>query len=451
MRVLKFGGGCLRDRESIRKVIEIIAGRKEKVVVVVSALRGITDLLKQAAMESLRSEESIKTALEKLRHRHLDMAGTGAAEFSGSLEEKLKTLQRLLLAVAYSKELTPSLQAQIESFGERLSAHLIAFLLNRTGTKAEPLEADEIPIVTDESWQMATADLRLTGEAVRSRVLPLLEEETIPVITGFFGKSRQGKITTFGRNGSDYTAAVVAACLGAEALELWKDVRGFMSADPAVVERAKKIEHLSYYEAAELSYFGARIVHPRTFEPLLRKGIPVIIKSLAFPSEEGTLISPTAPRPASGVRSITFNRNIAVLRVEGPGVGYKPGIIAMIGNALAQRGINIYSILTSQTCINLLLERGDGRKAYSCLEGMKNGIITGLHLDEGLALVGVVGEGLKRRKGIFARVFAAVADAGVNVEMVSAGASEVAYYFIVREETVEKAVRAIHSSFFPGC
>ncbi len=452
MKVLKFGGGCLKNRASLSRVIEIIKTQKQPVAVVVSALSGITDALLRAIELAVKSEDEIQKILKEIIEKHLEMIQPLEEEekklFKEKLELKAQKLQRLLLGISYTGEVTPSIETHILSYGERLSALLVAELLKEAGKKAEAMEADELGIITDDCFENATANLKKTEKNLKEKILPLLEKEVIPIITGYFGRTEEGKIATFGRNGSDYSAAVVAFCMKAEVLELWKDVEGFMSADPRTVPSAKKIDHLSYYEAAELSYFGARIIHPRTFEPLLEAKIPVIIKNLFEPSQRGTVIEAEGQEWEKVVKSITYNQQIAILKILGPGVGYKPGVIAQVGKALSDRGINIYSILTSQTCINLLLDKKDSFRALNVLKEFCDGIINKVELEEDIALVAVVGEGLKRRKGVFARVFSSVAEEGVNVEIVSAGASEVAYYFIVKAQHLTKAIKAIHREFF---
>ena len=279
-------------------------------------------------------------------------------------------------------------------------------------------------------------------------ILPLLTEKTVPIITGFYGLTPSGKVTTFGRNGSDYTAAILAAALDAGELEIWKDVEGFMSADPKIVPGAERLESVSFYEAAELSYFGAKILHPRTVEPLRGKKIDIRVKNLLSPEGEGTKILPAGEKREGIIKSVTFNRNLARLRILGPGVGCKPGIIGRIGDTLSGLGINIFSVLTSQTCINLLIHREESGRSLEALGYLKEGTVETVDLLDDIALIAVVGEGILSTNGVAARVFSAVSAEGINVEMISAGASEVAYYFIVRQEEVLRAVRAIHREFF---
>jgi aspartate kinase len=240
---------------------------------------------------------------------------------------------------------------------------------------------------------------------------------------------------------------VIAFATHASELEIWKDVDGFMSADPKIVKNAHRIERLSYYEAAELSYFGAKILHPRTLEPLMGLDISVRIKNLFDPERWGTEILPEAHEKDDIIKSVTCNRGIAVIRIHGPGVGYKPGIIAQIGHLLSGIGINIYSILTSQTCINLLVDKKDARSSYEAIKEMKGGVIDEINLEKDVTLIAVVGEGLLKKKGLAARIFTAVSKENVNVKMISTGASEVASYFVVHQDDTEKVVNAVHREF----
>ena len=276
----------------------------------------------------------------------------------------------------------------------------------------------------------------------------LARKKVAPVITGFFGVTPDGRTATFGRNGTDYSAAVIAWGLRARALEIWKDVEGFMSADPKVVKGAAIIDRLSYSEAAELSYFGAKILHPRTLEPLSGLDIEVRIKNLYDPESPGTEIAPNGRASRDVIKSVTANTKIALLRIRGRGVGIKPGIIGEIGRRLGRDGVNIFSIITAQTCINLLVDRKDARKGYDSLKAIAGGVIESVDLEEDVALIAAVGEGFLARKGLAARIFSAVSRADINVEMISTGASEVAAYFIVDRKDTEKTLLALHKEFF---
>jgi len=454
MNVMKFGGGCLKDGPDFFKVAEIIAAKRGNLVIVVSAVHGVTDLLAAGIQEAMKSEMSLPDLIGALREGHGNIISETVTDddrrqyVSKEVESRLKKVERLFYGVAYTKEVTDSVRAQILSYGERMAALLLAAVLQDRKIEAVALAADEVGIITDESYQNATPVLEEVRKNLARTVLPLIHRGVVPVITGYFGRSLEGKVTTFGRNGSDYSAAIIASAIDASSLEIWKDVDGFMTADPKVVSGCRRIDRLSYYEAAELSYFGAKILHPRTVEPLIATGIPVYIKNLYRPGNAGTEILNGSSEREDVIKSVSCNKEISVLRIHGPGVGFKPGIIAEMGKRLSRLGINIFSILTSQTCINLLLDKKDCRKGYESIGKMQGGVIEKVSLEDDIALISVVGEGLQKRKGVAARVFAAVAEEDVNVEMISMGASEVAYYFIVKEKDAESAINAVHREFF---
>lgn len=453
MKVMKFGGGCLKNGKDFLDVAGIIKNEKNGLIVVVSAVYGITDYLIEAMQKALFSEKEIERIVEKIKEIHFTICEEILKKetkiwVKTEIESRIEKLRKNLYGICYTHEITDSLRAMILSYGERFSTFLLAGVLRSEGIDAEPFESDKIGIVTDESYDNATANLPLVEKNLKSSLLPFLEKKVIPVVSGYFGRTPQGKVSLFGRNGSDYSASVVAYAIDASSLEIWKDVDGFMSADPKIVNNAKPLEKLSYSEAAELSYFGAKILHPRTVEPISLKKIPLIIKNMKEPEKPGTLISHEKEEIENIIKSVTFNRQISILRIQGAGVGCKPGIISEIGRKLSEKKINIYSIITSQTCINLIIDRNDSEESFKCLKSLEGGVIERIDRIENMALVAVVGEGIARKEGIAGRVFSAVAKEGVNIEMMSGGASDVAYYFIVKENQLEKVINAVHSEFF---
>lgn len=453
MKVMKFGGGCLKNGKDFLDVAGIIKNEKNGLIVVVSAVYGITDYLIEAMQKALVSEKEIERIVEKIKEIHFTICEEILKKETKiwvrtEIESRIEKLRKNLYGICYTHEITDSLRAMILSYGERFSTFLLAGVLRSEGIDAEPFESDKIGIVTDESYDNATANLPLVEKNLKSSLLPFLEKKVIPVVSGYFGRTPQGKVSLFGRNGSDYSASVVAYAIDASSLEIWKDVDGFMSADPKIVKNAKLLEKLSYSEAAELSYFGAKILHPRTVEPISLKKIPLIIKNMKEPEKPGTLISHEKEEIENIIKSVTFNRQISILRIQGAGVGCKPGIISEIGRKLSEKKINIYSIITSQTCINLIIDRNDSEESFKCLKSLEGGVIERIDRIENMALVAVVGEGIARKEGIAGRVFSAVAKEGVNIEMMSGGASDVAYYFIVKENQLEKVINAVHSEFF---
>lgn len=452
-RVMKFGGGCLRDGRSLAQACAIIAAQGRPVVVV-SALSGVTELLLASIAQARRGRRRIPPLLADLESCHAAVIdelcpGARARSLRRVLRAQVAQVGRLLTGIACHGDLTPAVRARLLSSGERLAARLLAGVLECLETPARTLDARVAGVCTDENFASASIDRERTRRVLRPRLASLLGRGVVPVIPGFFGRSPGGAVTLLGRNGSDYSAAAVAYALGAERLEVWKDVEGFLSADPRLVPGARRLERLSFAEAAELSYFGAKVLHPRTMEPLAGTRTRVFVRSMADPAGPGSEIVCRAPWRAVDVAGIAANHRLAVIRVHGAGIGGRPGLLAGVSARLAGAGINIHSVLTSQTCINLLLDPADARAGARLARQAVNGVIRRVELEESLALVGVVGERIMAKEGIYARIFSAVAREGINVEMAAAGASPVACYFLVKRADLDRAVRAVHDEFFP--
>jgi len=453
-RVMKFGGGCLRDSRSVAQVCAILSAQKQSIAVV-SAVSGVTEQLLAAIGQARRHERAIPPVLAALRARHaaivdeLCPGGPHTRRLQAELAAQVSRVGRLLTGIACHGALTPAVRARLLSSGERLAAQLLAGVLSALGTPAAALDAHRSGICTDENFENASIDRARTRRMLRPRIDSLLRRRLVPVIPGFYGRGPGGTLTLLGRNGSDYSAAAVAYAVNAERLEVWKDVAGFMSADPARVPNARRLERLAFAEAAELSYFGAKILHPRTVEPLAGARTRVFVRSMDDPGGPGSEIVSGPTGRAADVAGIAANARLAVLRVHGAGIGSKPGLLAGVSSALAEAGINIHSVLTAHTSINLLLDPADAARSLKRLKNKTNGVIKKVELEENLALVGVVGERIMEKEGIYARIFSAVAREGINVEMAAAGASPVACYFLVRRTHLDRAVRAVHEEFFP--
>jgi len=456
MKVIKIGGGSLKGRKNIQEILDLVADRGRGNIIVVSALGGITDMLIEGMSDALKEEGAIPSIIGLLRNRHILVArhimpaGKHYRRYTRDLSDHLGQLERLYYGLNFTKETTPKMTDVISSFGERLSADLLATALRSRGLQVTCRMPHKIGLITDGKFGDATANILKTARNLQKHLAPLLREGMIVFIPGFFGVSEEGDVTTFGRGGSDYSAAVVAAAMGAEIVEVWKDVPGYMSANPTFVPEAQLIPLLSYDEAAELSYFGAKILHPRTVEPLRKMRLNIAVKNTMNPDEPGSLITSRAPKVRHLIKSVAHDTDIAILKVHASGVGARPGILALVSSTLTESGINIKSVVTSQTCISFLLSRKDIDKGYQALQAVKPRPYRKLVTVRDVALVGIVGEGILRRKGIAARCFTAVAERNVNIEMSSFGPSEVALYFIVRQKDLQKAVQAIHTTFFPG-
>jgi len=459
MKVIKIGGGCLKGIKNIQRIIALVADRCQGDCLVVSALNGVTDTLIAGMEKALAAEKNIPKIISHLASVHLKIArelmsvGKCHEHFNNDLNEGLKDLERLYYGLNFTREITPRMRDIISSFGERFSAQLLTALLCELKLKAQNCMPHQIGLVTDGRYGDATANMTLAARNLHKHIDPVLKKKGIAIVPGFYGISTQGEITTFGRGGSDYSAAVIAAALDAETLEIWKDVDGFMSADPRMVPEAELIPRLSYAEAAELSYFGARILHPRTVAPVRKKKIPIVIKNRLAPDNPGSLINSKSPRHRSVIKSVAHDTDIGILKVHASAVGARPGILARVAGQITENGINIKSVVTSQTCISLLFSKQDVDTARLALKELKPRPYRRIEKLEHVALIGIVGEGLLKKKGIAARCFTAVADCDVNVEMISFGPSKDALYFLVKMEDLPKAITAIHSTFFsdPRC
>jgi aspartate kinase len=452
MKVIKIGGGSLKG--NIQDILTLIADRGRGHIIVISALSGITDMLIEGMTEALRDEAAIPSIISHLKNKHILVArhiiptGKFYQKYSRDLNDHLGQLERLYYGLNFTGEITPKIADVISSFGERLSADLLASALRSRGLQSAYRLPHKIGLITDGKFGDATVNLLKTARNLQKNLLPLLKKRMIVFVPGFFGVSETGDITTFGRGGSDYSAAVVAAAMGAEILEVWKDVPGYMSADPKFIPEAQLIPSLSYDEAAELSYFGAKILHPRTIEPLRKMKLSIAVKDTMNPDAPGSLITSRSPRTRRFIKSVAHDTDIAILKVQGSGVGARPGVLARVSGTLTESGINIKSVVTSQTCISLLLAGKDLDRGYQAIKGLSPRPYRRLEQVQDVALVGIVGEGLLRRKGIAGRCFTAVARRGVNIEMIALGPSEVALYFIVRNKDLKKTVEAIHGTFF---
>ena len=302
-------------------------------------------------------------------------------------------MERLFYGLSFTREITPRLYDTIVSFGERTCAQLLAAVMESRGVHSVSAMPHRVGLVTDGKFGDATADLKASAVNFSEHLRPLVKKDRIVFMPGFYGVGPKGDITTFGRGGSDYSAAVAAAALGAETLEIWKDVDGFMSADPRIVPESRLIPELSYEEAAELAYFGATILHPRTMEPVRLRKIPVAIRNTVNPDAEGTRIKAKSPQPDSVIKSVAFDTGIGLLNIYASGVGARMGILAQVANAMTDQGINIRSVVTSQTCISLLLSRGDLDAGRQALMSLRPRPFRRIEKVTDVALISIVGEG----------------------------------------------------------
>ena len=455
MKVIKIGGGCLNGKKTISEIMELVKKRGPGNIFVVSALNGVTDILIDGMETALKDEEMIAVTISEIRRKHNKTAEYiikdkgNLDKFNSYLEKALLILERYYYGLNFTREITPRMNDMISCFGERMSAELLSCAINSMEVKSSCLMPDKIGFLTDGKFGDATAFIEETGKNLKSCLMPLLENNEVIFIPGFFGISRDGEVTTFGRGGSDYSAAVAAVALNAETLEFWKDVDGFMSADPRIVEKARRIPFLSYGEAAELSYFGAKILHPRAVEPARRYGLEIAVKNTKRPDAPGSVIIDTVPETESIIKSVTQNTDVGILKVHASGVGARKGILASVAGRITENGINIKSVVTSQTCISILLDENDLDKGIESLAEMeKSGLFRCIEKVSDSALISIVGDGMHAKKCIAGKCFTAMSDLGINVDMISFGPSISALYFLVSKDDLEKAVKGLHSIFF---
>ena len=451
MKVMKFGGTCLGDEDALRRVTRVVKGEKEEKVVTVSAASGVTDSLKDFASRP-REERHIDDFLLKLKLRHVDMLpkrnGSVRKEALELIERKITKLDRLLYGVTYTEELTPRTYDLILSAGERLSATVVAARLSHAGLDAAAMETDALGLVTNNQHLNAVAILEECEKNVGPTLENAVKSGITPVVTGFFGITKNGHVSTFGRSGTDYTASVLGHSLKSGPVEIWKEVDGFMSADPKMVKGAFLIDRLSYEEAAELAYFGAQVLHPRAVQPARLRGIDIIIKNLYDPKSPGTKVGNSRAARKDVIKSVSYVPKVATLKVYDTGAGYKSGFLSDISTCLTKEGINLFSATTSQTCVAIIIDENDAAAARKAVKSLIGGVGESYEVEAGAALVCTVGEGLGSTKGVAARVFKAVASKDVNVELISAGASTVAYHFTVSQKDLRKTVVEIHKEFF---
>jgi len=435
---MKFGGSCLAG--SLHRVAGVIKEESGNKILVLSALPGVTDILHDMA-KSWSGEE-----IPVLEEVHVKCAKESITDEN----VRKKTIRELRGKIALlGKTLEHGKSAKggeyVIAFGERLSVKILEGVLLSVGLNAVSFDADDLGVITSGGFGNSESLLEKTGDNLRT-LLPLIKEGKIPIITGYFGRDENGVTTTFGRGGSDYSATAIAYALDAETVEIWKDVNVFMSADPKIVKDATPLERLSYEEASELAYFGAKVLHPRAIEPAMRKNIPITIKDIGEPENPGTVIDGSSTSDGL-IKSISLKRGLAIVKLCSLGMAYRP-TYAMAFNTLSPMGINVYAISTSQANFAMVIHEEEANRAAGAL---KNAVeVEKIDVMKGVGMVCVVGSGMGSRVGVAASVFDVVREAGINVEMISEGASDAALNFVIKRGFEESAVKALHDALIRG-
>ena len=459
MQVLKFGGTSVANAENIKKVSCIIqkAAKNEKVIAVVSALGGMTDVLLQAARKAAEGNESYKELLAAAEQRHLDVVKelipvVKQSSVLSQVKKQFNEVDDICNGIFLLGELTERTTDKVLSYGELISSQIMSAALKANGVENCWKDSREL-IATDSSYTHATVDFKLTNEKIKEFVGK--DSHDVFILPGFVAADANGITTTLGRGGSDYTAAIVASAVEAKGLEIWTDVSGMMTADPRLVSNAKAITEISYQEAMELSHFGAKVLYPPTVQPVLAANIPVWIKNTFAADDAGTLIKKQSSKNGSDIRGISSMSKIALLSLEGSGMVGIPGFSKRLFEALANAGINVILITqsSSEHSICVGIEDINAKKAKQVIDKafaaeIKSGSIDPLTVETDLSIVALVGDNMKNHPGISGKMFGALGRNGVNVRAIAQGSSERNISAVIATRDVKKAINVLHEEFF---
>ncbi|MGQ9781594.1 MAG: aspartate kinase [Nitrososphaeria archaeon] len=453
--VMKFGGTSVKEA-GYHKICELLTNFKgDKVVVVVSALKGVTDGLIEATKRAEAGDEKwIIKFLQDLKEIHRSTAKKSMGSIPVSLEERLSKadyeLEHMLYGILFLREATPRSIDYVTSFGERYSTEIAAATLAHNNFKSKPFTGGEAGITTNDRFGEATPTMDLTREKIKSTLNPLLDEGVVPVVGGFAGATEDGIVTTMGRGGSDYSATIVANAIEADEVIIWTDVNGIMTADPKIVPEARTLPEISYDEALEMAVVGAKSLHPRALEPVIEKRIPVRIKNTFNPAHDGTLIVSETSKPyPSVVKVVSLINGVGMLTIRGASMVGEAGTAAKFFDRIAKEKINVMMISqsVSESNVSIVVKQKYLQRAHDVIVNDLSKEAKKLEIERDVCVIASVGEGMRGTPGVAARMFKAVADVGVNVRMIAQGSSELNISFVVREEDGVKAVRALHKEF----
>ncbi|MGE4586920.1 MAG: hypothetical protein AB7D05_06215 [Mangrovibacterium sp.] len=442
--IVRFGGNNIRNAEVVSTFASLLRQPGKSHLIVVSATRKIQDMLTSgisllcsSACKPAQVSTAISDELLQLGKRYGIRKFTATGPF-------LDRLEVLLRGIHFTGDFSPALRDQVISFGEKITASLFCEILNKQGLEARVYLPEEFGLRVSEEYGNASI---LENESACNISNSLFQG--IALVPGSYGLTYRGKLARLGERASDYTAAALAALLKAPQLELWQIGKPFKTADDSLVNGTAYIESLTYAEASELSYFNNSQIHPRIVEPLIPGNIPVAVYELAGGKKIlRTRINGQSIVSPGVVKCVAHTDDIAILRLTGPGVGFKPGILARVTTAFSDRRINIRSVITAQTCINILVDRDSAEPARQICAGLKLSSVSSTELAEQVSLIAVIGHGMQTSPGISARLFDAVARKRINVLISGSGASDLASYLVVEEKDKRKALQEIHYTFF---
>ncbi len=462
--VVKFGGNPVKDGESMLNDAKLVFSRHKKgdhVVVVTSAMFGVTNQLLEISRKLLETganpDQQIPDFMKQISVKHFQACQAAIKNkdvlnrTTRTVRETLDALERALRGISYLGELSPRSQDLISSFGERLSAPILSGSIESLGVVSHHLTGFEAGLVTDDHYTEARPLTDKIRKLAKPRLNKIVTANEVPVVTGFIAGTEDGIITTLGRGGSDYTASILGAAWGADEIWIITDVDGIMTADPKVEPKAQVIKTISYLEATELAYFGAKVLHPKMIRPAMDSKIPVRVLNAFKPEHKGTLII-SEPNHIEGiVKSITMSKNVSLITVGGAEMIGVPGVAARVFDILGKAAIKVLMISqsSSQADISFAVDRKDVDAALRALrtEFAKRGIDWKIDCERNVSVIAAVGAGMKGTPGVAARVFSTIGKNRINILTIAQGSSELNISFTVDEGDAAKVVRALHAEF----
>jgi aspartate kinase len=457
---MKFGGTSVGSPEAIHNVVSIVAedvARGNRVVVVVSAMSGVTDALIGSVREAAAGNKwGYLSGSQKLRDRHaealhlLTSPGSDRDSVLNEIDRLLAQHVELCTAVNTLGEATPRISDSVIAFGERMSSRIVAAALRQQGVNARAFDAGQF-VITDDRYGSAVPLWDVTEANIRGKLLPLLDEGIVPVITGFIGATQSGHPTTLGRGGSDYSGAIFAAYTDSDELVIWTDVDGVMTTDPRIDKRARVLPSISYTEVGELAFYGAKVLHPKTVQPILRRGIPMRVRNTFNPSYPGTLIEQVSEPCNTVIKAVTSVRSVSLVTVSGRGMIGVPGIAGRTFLATAKAGANILMISqasSEQSFCFVVTDDHVNAAVNSIQEELAKEIqrqdVESVDVLRDVAVVTVVGSGMRGTPGVAGRVFTVLGESEVNVVAIAQGSSECSISFVIDEANLTQAVIGLH-------
>lgn len=457
---MKFGGTSVGSPEAISQVADIITAQTQvgdRVAVVVSAMNGVTDALLQSVKAATQEDRWGYLSLsQRIRDRHeeavnlLIAPGPEREALLADIYALLDQHVELCEAIKILGEASPRITDAIVSFGERLSSRLVAAVLRHRGVAAEAYDAGQF-LITNSQYQNAEPLWAETEARIRQQLRPILDSGVVPILTGFIGATPDGTFTTLGRGGSDFSAAIFAAYLDSDELIIWTDVDGVMTTDPRLDKRARVLPYVSYQEVGELAFYGAKVLHPKTVQPIINKGIPLRVRNTFNPSHPGTLIGQEIAPSDTVIKAVTIVRNVSLLTVSGKGMLGVPGIAGRTFLATSRAGASILMISQSSSeqsfCFTVI-----DNKAYAVKQAVEQELsseiahqdVDAVEIQEDIVIITVVGGGMRGTPGVAGRVFMTLGNHRINVLAIAQGSSECSISFIVSEAVAEQAVRCLH-------